>query len=116
MLGEPTPAETDPCGDVCYCERCARKDTGGDGWADVWQRHHFAWEYKSPVAASRRVFTCGRPKDAGHWHQEQFRTFVTLEHGTRARRVEFRSTDDGHPHMPAVVSGTWVEPPMRGTQ
>ena len=24
----------------------ARKDTGGDGWADVWKRHHFAWEYK----------------------------------------------------------------------
>ena len=23
-----------------------RKDTGGDGWADVWKRHHFAWEYK----------------------------------------------------------------------
>ena len=20
--------------------------TGGDGWADVWKRHHFAWEYK----------------------------------------------------------------------
>ena len=27
-----------------YCfERGARKDTGG-GWADVWKRHHFAWE------------------------------------------------------------------------
>ena len=23
-----------------------RKDTGGDGWADVWKRHCFAWEYK----------------------------------------------------------------------
>ena len=30
-----------------YCfERGARKDTGGDGWADVWKRHCFAWEYK----------------------------------------------------------------------
>ena len=27
-------------------ERGARKHTGGDGWADVWKRHHFAWEYK----------------------------------------------------------------------
>ena len=27
-------------------DRGARKDTGGDGWANVWKRHHFAWEYK----------------------------------------------------------------------
>ena len=46
MLGEPTPAEADPSGDVYCFERGARKDSGGDGWADVWKRHHFAWEYK----------------------------------------------------------------------
>jgi len=22
------------------------KTGGGDGWADVWKRHHFGWEYK----------------------------------------------------------------------
>ena len=34
-----------------YCfERGARKDSGGDGWADVWKRHHFAWEYKGKRA------------------------------------------------------------------
>ena len=50
LLGEPTPAEADPTGD-CYCfERGARKDTGGEGWADVWKRHHFAWEYKGKHA------------------------------------------------------------------
>ena len=46
LLKEPTPAEADPTG-AHYCfERGARKDTGGDGWADVWKRHCFAWEYK----------------------------------------------------------------------
>ena len=50
LLGEPTPAEAGPTGD-CYCfERGARKDTGGEGWADVWKRHHFAWEYKGKHA------------------------------------------------------------------
>ncbi|MDE0110202.1 MAG: class I SAM-dependent DNA methyltransferase [Bryobacterales bacterium] len=50
LLGEPTPAEADPTG-ATYCfERGARKDTGGDGWADVWKRHHFAWEYKGQQA------------------------------------------------------------------
>ena len=46
LLSEPTPAEADPSGETYCFERGARKDTGGDGWADVWKRHHFAWEYK----------------------------------------------------------------------
>ena len=46
LLGEPTPAEADPSGETYCFERGVRKDTGGDGWADVWKRHHFAWEYK----------------------------------------------------------------------
>ena len=32
-----------------YCfERGAKKSGGGDGWADVWKRGHFAWENKKP--------------------------------------------------------------------
>ncbi len=50
LLGEPTPAEADPTGETYCFERGARKDTGGDGWADVWKRHHFAWEYKGQRA------------------------------------------------------------------
>ena len=46
LLDEPTPAEADPTGDTYCFERGARRDAGGDGWADVWKRHHFAWEYK----------------------------------------------------------------------
>ena len=50
MLGEPTPIEADPTGESYCFERGAQKDSGGDGWADVWKRHHFAWEYKGPHA------------------------------------------------------------------
>ncbi len=50
LLGEPTPVEADPTGETYCFERGARKDTGGDGWADVWKRHHFAWEYKGKRA------------------------------------------------------------------
>ena len=50
LLDEPTPAEADPTGETYCFERGARKDTGGDGWADVWKRHHFAWEYKGQRA------------------------------------------------------------------
>ena len=50
LLGEPTPAEADPTGERYCFERGARKDGGGGGWADVWKRHCFAWEYKGKRA------------------------------------------------------------------
>ncbi len=46
LLDEATPAEADPTGDTYCFEKGARRETGGDGWADVWKRHCFAWEYK----------------------------------------------------------------------
>ncbi len=46
LLGEPTPAEADPRGEFYCFERGATKVTGGEGWADVWKRGHFGWEYK----------------------------------------------------------------------
>ena len=50
LLDEPTPAEAEPTGEHYCFERGAHKDTGGAGWADVWKRHHFAWEYKGKHA------------------------------------------------------------------
>ena len=50
LLDEPTLADADPTGEHYCFERGARKDSGGDGWADVWKRHHFAWEYKGKHA------------------------------------------------------------------
>ena len=49
LLGEPPPY-ADPGGDWYCFERGARKDVGGDGWADVWKRRCFAWEYQGKHA------------------------------------------------------------------
>jgi len=46
MLGQQTPAEADSKGEWYTFEKGASKYGGGDGWADVWMRGHFAWEYK----------------------------------------------------------------------
>lgn len=46
LLDEKTPAEADPNGEFYCFERGATKSTGGEGWADVWKRGHFGWEYK----------------------------------------------------------------------
>jgi len=46
LLGEPTPTDADPDGAWYAFERGARKTGGGEGWADVWKKGCFAWEYK----------------------------------------------------------------------
>ncbi|MBI1196452.1 MAG: class I SAM-dependent DNA methyltransferase [Phenylobacterium sp.] len=46
VLGVPTPAEEDPRGERYCFERGAEKVGGGEGWADVWRKGCFAWEYK----------------------------------------------------------------------
>jgi hypothetical protein len=53
VLGHPTPAEADPTGETFCFERGAAKHGGGDGFADVWKKDFFGWEYK------------GRLKDLG---------------------------------------------------
>ncbi len=46
LLDQPKPADADPDGQWYTFERGVTKTEGGDGWADVWMRDHFGWEYK----------------------------------------------------------------------
>ena len=46
LVGVPTPNEADPTGERYAFEKGAEKTDGGDGFADVWKKSHFAWEYK----------------------------------------------------------------------
>src|SRR4051812_28641191 len=46
LIGQQTPLEADPKGEWFAFEMGANKTTGGDGFADVWKRGYFAWEYK----------------------------------------------------------------------
>lgn len=58
MLGVPTPNEADPTGEFFAFEKGAGKLAGGEGFADVWKRDYFAWEYK------------GKRKDLGAAYQQ----------------------------------------------
>jgi type II restriction/modification system DNA methylase subunit YeeA len=46
LVEHPTPAEDDPVGDHFTFEKGVPKTGGGDGFADVWKKGYFAWEYK----------------------------------------------------------------------
>ena len=48
MLGEQHPAAADSAGENYAFEKHVNKTRGGKGFADVWLRDHFAWEYKGP--------------------------------------------------------------------
>jgi type II restriction/modification system DNA methylase subunit YeeA len=46
LIHERTPAEADPKGEWFTFEKGAQKAQGGKGWADVWRKGRFGWEYK----------------------------------------------------------------------
>ena len=56
LLDEPTPAQADPSGSWYCFERGAAKAGGGDGWADVWRRNCFGWEYKGKGKDLKEAF------------------------------------------------------------
>jgi type II restriction/modification system DNA methylase subunit YeeA len=46
VFEHPTPAEADPTGEWFTFEKGVAKHGGGGGWADVWKKKYFGWEYK----------------------------------------------------------------------
>ena len=57
LLGVPDPIAADPAGEWFTFEKGATKTGGGEGWADVWRRGCFAWEYKGPRKDLDRAFS-----------------------------------------------------------
>src|SRR5688572_30702955 len=56
VLRHATPAAADPLGtDYCF-EKGATKVGGDDGWADVWKRGFFGWEYKGKHADLNKAY------------------------------------------------------------
>jgi type II restriction/modification system DNA methylase subunit YeeA len=56
LLGVLDPIAADPKGEWFTFEKGATKTSGGEGWADVWRRECFAWEYKGRHANLDRAY------------------------------------------------------------
>ncbi len=56
LTRHPLPAALDPTGESFCFERGAEKHGGGDGWADVWKRGFFAFEYKGRHANLSKAY------------------------------------------------------------
>lgn len=63
VLGQPHPAAADQTGDTFTFEKRVSTASGGKGFADVWKRGHFAWEYKGKHKDLHAGFLeCSRPR------------------------------------------------------
>src|ERR1039458_337551 len=56
ILGVPRPTDHDSDGERYTFEKHVNKTDGGKGFADVWFRDHFAWEYKGPHKDLKAAF------------------------------------------------------------
>lgn len=56
LLGIEDPIAADPKGEWFTFEKGATKTSGGEGWADVWRKGCFAWEYKGRAANLDKAF------------------------------------------------------------
>jgi hypothetical protein len=87
LIGHAKPAELDPSGVSFTFEKSLGKTGGGSGFADVWYKGHFAWEYKKPGenldkayrAISRPRFPC----PPAVWHA-QSGAWAVLVRSTRS--------------------------------
>lgn len=57
LLGVVDPITADPAGEWFTFEKGATKTGGGEGWADVWRKGAFAWEYKGPRKDLDKAFS-----------------------------------------------------------
>ncbi len=57
LLGVLDPIAADPVGEWFAFEKGASKTSGGEGWADVWRKGSFAWEYKGPRKDLDKAFS-----------------------------------------------------------
>lgn len=56
LLDIDDPVTADPKGEWFTFEKGASKTGGGEGWADVWRKDCFAWEYKGKRANLEKAF------------------------------------------------------------
>jgi type II restriction/modification system DNA methylase subunit YeeA len=117
MLGQTTPAEADPDGTFYTFEKGASKYGGGDGFADVWKKGHFAWEYK------------GKHKDLGAAYEQLLRYRESLDNppllvvsdmqrfeihtnftGTAKVKHTFDLADLGKPEVRRILEAVFTDP------
>ena len=93
LLDIPEPAMADPQGEWFTFEKGVKKTGGSQGWADVWRKGCFAWEYK------------GKHKDLGAALRQLQQYALALENPLLLIVSDFL-TIEIHTHFPNAVNVT----------
>jgi hypothetical protein len=56
VLDQQPPIDLDSDGNTYTFEKGVHKNSGGEGFADVWKKNHFAWEYKRKHSDLRKAY------------------------------------------------------------
>lgn len=115
-LAVPSPTDLDPTGAFYAFERGATKTSGGQGWADVWFRGHFAWEYKkrhADLTAYRQlrqyVEALENPPLLMVCDLDRFELRTNFT-GTATKRYSFDLDTLDRPESLRVLKSLWTEP------
>ncbi len=113
LLGVATPANPD---NYCF-ERGVTKTGAGHGFADVWLRGHFAWEYKAPGknldGALRQLMMYALPLENPPLLVVSDRLRIEVHThftGTPSERHVFLLEEMGRPEVQQRLRALWVDP------
>ena len=109
LLGEKHPAAADSIGESYAFEKYVGKARGGKGFADVWLRDHFAWEYKGKHKDLKKAYDqlndyreeLGNPPLLVVCDLERFQVHTNFT-ATTKRVYEFTLDDLKHNHVTAT--------------
>lgn len=92
LVSQGKPAAVDPKGEFFCFERGAEKRGGEDGWADVWKKGYFAWEYKGK---HKSLEVAWQQLDAYRADLENPPLLVTCD----TDRIEIHTSFQNSPHV-----------------
>ena len=111
------PPHSDPTGTTYAFEKGVRKAAGGSGWADVWKRGCFGWEYKSrggdlEAAHDQLLRYAGALENPPLLITSDMTRIVVRTNWTNAvsERREFVLEDLRDPTVRALLKACWTDP------
>ena len=111
------PPHSDPTGTTYAFEKGVRKAAGGGGWADVWKRGCFGWEYKSrggdlEAAHDQLLRYAGALENPPLLITSDMARIVVRTNWTNAvsERREFVLEDLRDPTVRALLKACWTDP------
>jgi type II restriction/modification system DNA methylase subunit YeeA len=111
------PPHSDPTGTTYAFEKGVKKAAGGGGWADVWKRGCFGWEYKArggdlEKAHDQLLRYAGALENPPLLITSDMDRIIVRTNWTNAvsERREFSLEDLRHPQVRALLKACWTDP------